>query len=400
MAKANWLQGTSAAFRLIIATSWLAPDSWHKNQEEAIREAIGAGPDWTVYLRLVDRHRIPALSWAALKRVPGLAIPESTRKGLQERSDACRIQAVRHSLMLASVLKAFNQAKISVMPFKGPILSAELYGDVALRQSKDLDIAVPQEDIPRAQACLENLGWRLEISQHQSLTPRQLESFWRFECNIVFVRPLEGGHLELHWRHLWETPDHATARWARCIPSVWQGCSYLAMNSIDQVLYLCSHGGRHAWFRAKWLGDLACIHAQGCVNWETTLDEARSTGQERTLLAGLLLLKEAYGLSLPDLPGNPYKDLPSFLIDSPLRALLVAQEPGAGALDLLRETVRWNIHDLLALPQKSWRESLAARFYSLLDYEALHLPDYLFWAYAPLRPVLWAWRNLSRIWAR
>jgi hypothetical protein len=400
MAKAEWLQGTSPAFRLMIATSWLAPDPWRLNQEEAVREAVGAGPDWAEYLRLVDRHRIPALSWAALKRVPGLAIPESARKGLQERSDACRMQAVRHSLLLAKVLKAFNQAEISVMPFKGPILSAELYGDVSLRQCKDLDIAVPPEDIARAQACLENLGWRPEIS-NRSLTPRQLESFWRFESNLVFVRSVEGSHLELHWRHEWETPDQTDARWARCIPSVWQGCSHLAMNPIDQVLYLCSHGGRHAWFRAKWLGDLACIHVQGRVNWETALDEARSTGQERPLLAGLRLLKEVHGLSLPDLPGNPYKNLPSFLIDNPLRALQVVQEPGdGGVLDLLHETLRWNIHDLLALPQKSWRETLARRFYFPSDYEVVRLPDYLFWAYTPLRPVLWAWRGLSHIRAR
>jgi hypothetical protein len=400
MAKIPWLRRTSPAFRLMIATSWLAPDSWRKNQEEAIRDAIAAGSDWTEYLRLVDRHRIPALSWAALKRVPGLEIPEFARKGLQVRSDACRIQAVRHSLVLASVLKAFNEAEISVMPFKGPTLSAELYGDVCLRQSKDLDIAVPPEDIARAQACLENLGWKLEIS-HQSLTPRQLESFWRFECNLVFVRSLEGSHLELQWRHEWETPGQAAARWARCTPAAWQGCPHLAMSPIDQVLYLCSHGGRHAWFRAKWLGDLACIHVQGRVNWEAILDEARRTGQERPLLAGLRLLKEAHGLSLPDLPGNPYKNLPSFLIHNPLRALQVVHEPGdGGALDSLRETLCWNIHDLLALPQKSWRETLARRVYFPSDYEVVRLPDYLFWAYAPLRPVLWAWRTLSRTWAR
>ena len=80
MLNSQWLQSASPAFRLMIATSWLAPDSWQKNQEEAIREAIGAGMDWMDYIRLVDRHRTPALSWAALKRVPGLEIPEPARQ--------------------------------------------------------------------------------------------------------------------------------------------------------------------------------------------------------------------------------------------------------------------------------------------------------------------------------
>jgi hypothetical protein len=46
---------------------------------------------WMEYLRLVDRHRTPALSWAALRRVPGLVIPEPAKQELQKRSDACRI---------------------------------------------------------------------------------------------------------------------------------------------------------------------------------------------------------------------------------------------------------------------------------------------------------------------
>src|ERR1039458_423774 len=112
MPNTDWLQRTSPAFRLMIATSWLAPDSWQKNQEVAIREAIGASPDWAEYLRLVDRHRTPALSWAALKRVPGVEIPPSAEQELRRRSDACRMQAMRHCMQLASVLKAFNCAGI------------------------------------------------------------------------------------------------------------------------------------------------------------------------------------------------------------------------------------------------------------------------------------------------
>ena len=66
MPESSWLEATSPAFRLMIATSWLAPDSWMDRQKLAIRQAIEAGPDWTEYIRLVDRHRTPALSWAAL----------------------------------------------------------------------------------------------------------------------------------------------------------------------------------------------------------------------------------------------------------------------------------------------------------------------------------------------
>src|ERR1039458_7599315 len=126
MPEASWLQNASSAFRLMIASSWLAPASWQDKQEHAIREAIGAGIDWMEYIRLVDRHRTPALSWAALSRVPGLQIPEPAKQELQKRSDSCRMQAVRDSLKLAGVLKGFHSAGIPAMTMKGPILSLEL----------------------------------------------------------------------------------------------------------------------------------------------------------------------------------------------------------------------------------------------------------------------------------
>jgi hypothetical protein len=66
--------------------------------------------------------------------------------------------------------------------------------------------------------------------------------------------------------------------------------------------------GGHAWFRAKWLGDLARIHADGRVDWQAVLGQASRTGQERALLASLRLLQDVYGLPVPDFPGNPWKE--------------------------------------------------------------------------------------------
>jgi hypothetical protein len=396
MAESTCLQGTSPAFRLMIATSWLAPASWEKEQEEAIREAIRAGLDWMEYLRLVDRHRTPALSWAALRRVPGLEIPEPAERELQKRSDACRMQAVQLSMMLAGVLKAFNRAGIPVMTFKGPILSFELYGDVGLRQSHDLDLEVRLGDVPRAQACLEKTGWRLN-SGYVSLSPRQWESLLRHEHDIGFVHPQGGWVLELHWRSHWETPGQSAAKWARNVPSAWQGCSYQAMNSIDLVLYLCSHGGTHAWCRAKWLGDMARIHAEGRVDWQAAFDRARSAGQERPLLACLRLLKDVYRLAVPQLPGDPWKNLPPFLVRSPLHALKVPEDPAArGVLAMFRDGLRLNRYDRLVRPQRTWRDSLGDLAYRREDFRVLRLPDSLFWAYAPLRPILWFWRRVLR----
>ena len=396
MTEASWLQSASPAFRLMIATSWLAPACWQEKQEQAIREAIGAGMDWTEYIRLVDRHRTPALSWAALKRVPGLEIPPSAEQELRRRSDACRMQAVSHCLLLVGVLKGFNHAGIPAMPIRGPILSLELYGDVGLRQSHDLDLMVTPEDLARAQACLESLGWRQDATWFP-LTPRQWENLLRHEHELHFVHPHGNCILELHWRSRWELRDQTDDRWARSVPGVWQGCLHKAMNPIDQVLYLCSHGGVHGWSRAKWMGDMARIHVEGRVDWQAALDRASRTGQERALLAGLRLLQDVYGLPLPDLPGNPWRNLPSFLIARPLHDLKVPEDLAAlGALAMARSHFRRIRYERLAVPQKTGRHLLAQMAYSREDFQVLRLPDRFYWTYALLRPFLWVWRHLLR----
>ncbi len=376
----------------MVATSWLAPDLWRERQRAAIRAAGSVGVDWEEYLRLVDRHRTPAISRAALKLAPELEIPEPARQELKKRSDACRMQAVRHSLLLAAVLKRLSSAQIPAMPFKGPTLSSELYGDVGLRHARDLDLAVAAEDLRRAQACLEELGWRL-TSRWFPLTPRQWESFLREEHCLDFAHPQAGCLLELHWRNQWDTPAATAARWARSSRQTWQGRPHQAMHPVDQVLYLSTHGGEHAWFRAKWLGDLARIHAAGQVDWASALDEACRTDRKRALLALLRLLEEAYGLPHPELSGNPGKRLPSLLTEIPLQALK-APDPVSTPISTasLRYRLRMSRYERLLLPRRTWRGILSNLLYRREDFKQLPLPDSLFWAYRPLHPVLWLGR--------
>jgi hypothetical protein len=392
MIKSDWLEHTPPAFRLMIATSWLAPDSWRQNQEQAIGEAIAAGPDWKEYLSLVDRHRTPALSWASLSRVPGIRIPEPAEKELQRRSDACRMKAMQHCMLLADALKRFNRTGIPVMPLKGQILSFALYGDVGLRETLDMDLEVPREDLGRAQDCLVSKDWHLEETFFP-MSPRQWDSFLRNEQHINFIHVQTGRMLELHWRNQWETPDATRARWARSAPSTWQGCLIRAMDPCDMTLYLCCHGGLHEWFRAKWLGDLARAHALGLLDWKAAWKEARRSRQTRVLLAGICLLEQVYGLPRPDLPEGAWGGGSPRLIEVPLQALINSGEPlHRVSLAKLRNRMRRSRYERLLWPRKAWWDSLSELFYGREDFRTLPLPDGLFWAYKPLRPILWFWR--------
>jgi hypothetical protein len=325
-------------------------------------------------------------------------VPDSTWQELKKRDHASRIQAIRHCRELARILQAFNHAGIPAMALKGPILSAEIYGDVGLRQSIDLDLAIKPYDTERVQACLKDLGYCLDAVL-SSLTARQWEKVMLMKDDLSFFHSEKGIEVEIHSRINRDSPEQNAASWARSNSSIWQGCSHNALNPIDQILYLCSHGGDHAWFRAKWLGDLARVHADTRADWGAAVEYALSTGHEKPLLACLRLLHIVYGLQLPSLNTDLWRNVPPMLIEGPLRALQVSEEPRAHrALDLLRDLEYSIRYPRLVTPRKTWGEIVAELLYCRKDYAMLRLPNSLFWAYAPLRPVLFAWRKLTRLW--
>jgi hypothetical protein len=396
MSESNWLRDASPAFRLMIATSWIAPDWCRDDQDDAVHRACDAGPNWTEYLRLVDRHCTRALSWAALKRAPRVHVPEQVKRELQQRSDVCRLQAMLHLQLLAEVLKSLNHSEIPVMPLKGPLLSLALYGDAGLRQSKDLDILVPQNEIPQAQECLNKMGWRLG-AEYVSLTPRQWKANIRHAHHIGYVRPQQGCELELHWRNEWYSPQKTEQHWARSRTSELLGCSFRAMSHADLAVYLCNHGSGHRWFRAKWLGDLARMHCNGQVDWPCVLGYARTVGQERSVLLCLQLLSECYDLAFPHMAGTLRNTLPYPLACRAVRDLTATGEPvELNVLAAFKEGVRNSRYNRLLWPHRSWWKNLAGFPNCRLDFRVLRLPDSLFWLYMPLRPFLWMWRHMRR----
>jgi hypothetical protein len=96
MPEASWLQSASPAVPPDDRHLLAGPGLWPGKQEQAIREAIGAGMDWMEYIRLVDRHRTPALSWAALSRVPGLEIPSPQSRNCRSAAmpAGCRLSGI------------------------------------------------------------------------------------------------------------------------------------------------------------------------------------------------------------------------------------------------------------------------------------------------------------------
>jgi hypothetical protein len=384
----------------MLATSWLAPEPWRDQQDRTIRAALNSSLNWDEYLKLVERHSTPALSWETLNRMSEANLPETVRQKLQQHSAACRIRAMRLASLLMQVLKEFNQAGIPLIPLKGPLLSLELYSDLGIRHSQDIDMMVALEDVFRAQEHLEEIGWRVYL-QPCTFSPRHTKVFLQIDRHMVYWHPLQQCRLELHWHTRSEMIDRAAGQWGRSATLAWNGLGCRALSPVDLALYLCTHGSEHAWFRLKWLGDLARMYAENYVDWNAVYCAARAAGLENSVLQCLRLLEELHGLPLPKGLREPAGRLPSLLLDRVAMCMLAPPEihelHRMPFLTRLCMTVRRLRYERLLWPRRSWRQAFTEVAYSSADFRMLRLPDHLFWLYVPLRPILWAWRSLWHI---
>jgi hypothetical protein len=267
-----------------------------------------------------------------------------------------------------------------------------------LRESKDLDVLVPDVDFAAARRCLGEIGWRAKTGDSH-LSPRQSEFRLRHEHHVSFAHTGRWGELELHRRHRWESSDSPELPTAS-IRSQWQGCDYEAMSVVDLTVDLCGHGGSHAWFRAKWLGDVARIFAEGRVDAGAVLEKARSSGQERAFLQCVALLRLAYMLPVPEAIDREVLTLDSFLVERAVEKLTDPAEPHwEPGVKGVRDRLLTAMYECRLWPRKSRRAIFEGVAISPADFESIRLSDRLFWLYVPLRLILWVWRH-RRAWRR
>lgn len=382
------------ALQLILACAGFpaTPVPWSRPEFAASFDDIG---HWDAFIALVDRHRVPALAYAALRNTPPLAVPPEVLSALRERDRVCRLQALHQAQKTVQLVRAFDAQGISVLPLKGVVLSKRLFSDFALRQSKDIDLLVHPEDFDRAEALLIERGFRrIPILPGLSPTPRQERYLRALHYHYEYVDG-EGTQLELHWRRQSCSANQMALLWAHTQRVDWMGTPILELDDDLLLLFLCDHGAHHRWFRAKWLGDVAVLLARREQSaWDELFRLAATLDVERPLLQAMLLVHWLYAVKMPP-EAVAAIEHNAVIHDLALDALEALAGTEADGLLQITTAARVRFFQRLRKqPQRS--EALRRLALSPYDFRTLRLPDALFWAYVPLRPVLWLWRHTGR----
>lgn len=341
--------------------------------------------DWDYILLEGAENSILPLVDLHLRAARGDLAPAALKTRLQGAIRQNTIRCLILTAELAKILGLFASAKILAIPYKGPVVAAQAYGDVALREFEDLDIILRQRDLPQAHEILASLGyrakfpWILADAAKNSFVPGEYN--YRDLSRQIMVEL----HTERTLRHFPHPPDIAELA-KNLAPVNLAGQEVRTFTPEVTLVMLCIHGSKDFWERFSWIVDVSeLVQAHPALDWHEIAALADSLETRRMLHVGLLLAHDLLAAPLPvEILAMLRKDLVAeSLAGEVIRRHLKKEYPrldAAGRFHFRRRI----------LTQKSAGFRYALRLSTVPsedDWEMVRLPGWLSPLYLILRPL-------------
>ncbi len=201
---------------------------------------------------------------------------------------------------LCRVLEDFEEHGIAAIPYKGPALALQVYGDLKLRSFVDLDLLVRRGDATRAGAVLTGRGYR----PHLDLSPAQESLLSRSECDRVYFREGRNIMLELHWAvapPFFSVGVETEAVLADCARAEMCSREVGVPSSEMLLLLLCVNGTKDLWTALEPVCSVnELVRRYPGLDWGRVITLGRRAGALRMLHVGLLLAHQIFDLPLPE----------------------------------------------------------------------------------------------------
>jgi hypothetical protein len=266
---------------------------------EEITALLGRPIDWPRLVEMASGHGVMPLLYRAFRKNYAPLVPA---EALSQFRLAYQNNTVRNLLLTAELQKITNRLEgdgIPSIPYKGPALAAQLYGDIAMRQFIDLDILVRRRDVLKSRDLIVAMGYEATTD----LEGAQALAFKQAYNELTMVRSDGQVHLELQWEAIpWNFCFSLGELdiWSRRRLSVTKDMRFNVLPPEELLLILCVHGAKDFWGRLIWVCDVVeLIRRHPELKWKRLTGLADRTGGLRMLLVGLRLARDLFGTILP-----------------------------------------------------------------------------------------------------
>jgi hypothetical protein len=260
---------------------------------ERIRVLLERELDWPTLVGTALVQRVAPLLYTWLSTIRPEAVPTGVLADLEARFLA---NAERDLLLVAElprVMTAFESRGVRAIPFKGPLIAAALYQNLALRRFYDLDILVHPYDVLGAKDALRSLGYRQE----------GFAGAWEWH----FMEERGRWPVDLHERvtpRYFPSPASFDELWEKLEPVSLQDIPILTLAPAHLLLVLSlqlAKDCRQCKQRLAQICDAAeLVRTYPDLDWEFILQRARAIGILRIVLLELQLVNHLLDAPLPE----------------------------------------------------------------------------------------------------
>jgi len=342
---------------------------------------------WEQLIQLSERHRLILMLYKNIK-VDSLFPPFELPPSLKEKY----LNQTQHVLKLATegvrISSKISGEGISSILLKGPFLSQQIYNDVALRPSRDIDILVTPENVESVNDILVGEGYRLVYPDFK-LSKKQNDYYQKYKNQFAYRNPENGCLIELHWRlfgqrSLFPVPTEKVFEESQEFTMAGKTIRLLSKNHCFE--YLCLHGSLHQWFRLHWLRDIAQLLMDEKENLQEMVVKAKRNGNDRPVEQAIILANLFFGSPGFETNYGVKRAVKSLVNQSVSAATSDESKTLSHKIDRLRIPF-YKMKLKRSIPYKLSSWSVLQPNFS--DWKRVKLPDSLFIFYFVLRPFVW-----------
>jgi len=267
--------------------------------EAAIRRLLEQGADWTLFVQKALSHGLAGLAGDTLSRLAPDMVPGDVLGAFQ--AYIAQTRESNRALLdeLAQLITVLAEGGVEAIPFKGPVLAQQAFGDLGLRGFRDLDFLIQDRDLDKTIRILGSRGYQ----RKGRLTQVQLGWVHRLQGQEVLFRQ-DVAAVEPHTRLIalkMALNIDYRGLWRRARRENIFGHQMLTFAPEDTVLVLAIHGGKELWWDIKWACDVAdFIAAHPGLDWNAIAARAHAQGCRRMLLVATSLARHCLGARIPD----------------------------------------------------------------------------------------------------
>jgi hypothetical protein len=262
---------------------------------------------WKLLFDLAARHGTQPLLYQALVEIED-SVPREQVSSIERSYQTNLHKALFLSRELIRIVEHLFALGIEVMPYKGLALAELVYGDIALRQSGDIDLLIHPQDWPRIRNAVHELGY----TPHLSFSEAEERAYLQSGNECAFDGAAGPNLLEVQWAihpSFYAIDFEMQGLFRRAVKVTVAGHPMKTPSPEDLLLVLSAHAAKHVWGRLVWLCDIARIINLPTLNWDWIASQADALGMVLILRVTTVLANRLLGTVIPpaaqaSLPGD------------------------------------------------------------------------------------------------